>query len=69
MSHYVLDAALLVGLILFVLGLVKRRSRWGTAVAIVGAALFMGTLVLHYPNLAEAFRTGFEEGQADAQSR
>lgn len=59
------DIVLLVGLALLIAGLVKRKTTWGRAFALVGVVGIIVSLVIHGPDMAEALQRGWEAGMQD----
>lgn len=56
------DLAILIGLVLIVVGLVKRKTPWGKPAAFVGVVVVAVALYLDGPGLSEAFQEGYEAG-------
>lgn len=59
------DIVLLSGLILLIIGLVKRKTRWGKGLAIVGAVGIAVSLVVHGPEMLDSFQQGWQDAMAD----
>ena len=59
--------ALFVGLALLILGVVKRDTKWGKAVALIGGVGIAVSLFVAGPDMLDDFQRGFQDGYADQQ--
>jgi hypothetical protein len=62
------SAIFLLGILLLLVGLFKRKTRWGKGAALIGSVGVFLSLVVGGPELLEAakdFRQGFQDGLAD----
>jgi hypothetical protein len=62
------DVVFLIGLVLLVVGIVKRQTRWGKGAAIIGAVGVAASLIVAGPEMLEAVQRGFQEGYEEAQN-
>jgi len=57
------SVVLSVGIVLAVLGALKRKTRWGKGVALVGAAGIVVALLVAGPEITDAVRQSYQEGR------
>lgn len=51
------------GILLIIVGLIKRRETWGKTAAWIGLAALAISVIVGWPDMAEGFREGYEAGQ------
>lgn len=56
---------LLVGLILFIVGIVKRKTSWGKVIAVLGAVGVAASLLVAGPEMLDSFLEGYREARRD----
>ena len=56
------------GIVLAGIGAYKRKTTWGTPVALLGVVSIGVSLIVAGPDMYDAFIRGFSEGYADAQN-
>ena len=61
------DFVLLLGLVLLIIGGVKRKTDWGKTLAVVGVVGIVISLVVAGPDMLDAAQRGFQEGYEAAQ--
>lgn len=59
------DIIFLLGLLFLVVGVVKRQTRWGKGVALIGAVGVVVSLFVAGPEMWSSFQQGFQEGYQD----
>ncbi len=59
------EIVLLSGLVLLIIGLVKRKTGWGKGIALVGLIGIVVSLIVHGPEMLEGFMEGYREARAD----
>jgi len=60
--------ALFTGIVLLVVGALKRKTDWGKPVAVLGVVAVGVSLFVAGPDMLDSAQRGFQQGYEDAQS-